>query len=408
MDSERNAKLQHRGAVLGLLHSGVHLTRGQMASRLGITRSTISEVLTDLQDEGAVVVSEVTRSGGRGRPAEVLCANPGAARYIAVDYSHTRVMACIANSTGQVIASGTSPYSPDDGWERRCRAGIELVRGLEGDDVHFGALGRIAIGLPGPNSATWDSGLPSATRAEPFHMVSARIRELFSQAFGVGVMVDHHIRLAALAEASAGRSTAIRNLVYLRMSTGIGGAVISSGSVAQGAHQQAGEIGHFIVELDDDALECRCGRRGCLETVASIDALARDWAQLKGQSPDRAAFEAAAADADPDAVALLEVAAQRVGRVLAMAVLVSDPGEVVLAGEVVRYLPDFVERVQAALWPSVLSTQHVPVRHSNLGEEAGAIGGIVALMAQQRATEPQKEASMSPNRLEVTGAPRVG
>ena len=68
----------------------------------------------------------------------------------------------------------------------------------------------------------------------------------------------------------------------------------------------------------------------------------------------------------------------------------------------------FVERVQAALWPSVLSTQHVPVRHSNLGEEAGAIGGIVALMAQQRATEPQKEASMSPNRLEVTGAPRVG
>lgn len=100
MDSQRNAREQHRVAVLGLLHSGVHLTRGQIAAPLGITRSTISEVLTELQEEGAVVVSQVQRHGGRGRPAEVLCAHPGAVRYIGVDYSHTRVVACIANRPG--------------------------------------------------------------------------------------------------------------------------------------------------------------------------------------------------------------------------------------------------------------------------------------------------------------------
>ena len=139
----------------------------------------------------------------------MLCAHPGAVRYIGVDYSHTRVVACIANSTGQVIAKDSVTYSRDDGWEKRCRAGIDLVQSMQSEDIHFGSLSSVSIGLPGPNSATWDSGLPDAVRAEPFHMVSARIRELFSQEFGVPVLVDHHIRFAALAEASVGRSTAV-------------------------------------------------------------------------------------------------------------------------------------------------------------------------------------------------------
>lgn len=69
MDSQRNAKEQHRVAVLGLLHSGVHLTRGQIAAQLGITRSTISEVLTELQEEGAVAVSQVQRHARPWSPA---------------------------------------------------------------------------------------------------------------------------------------------------------------------------------------------------------------------------------------------------------------------------------------------------------------------------------------------------
>ena len=84
-------------------------------------------MLTELQEEGAVLVSQVQRHGGRGRPAEVLCAHPGAVRYIGVDYSHTRVVACIANSTGQVIAKDSVTYSRDDGWEKRCRAGIDML-----------------------------------------------------------------------------------------------------------------------------------------------------------------------------------------------------------------------------------------------------------------------------------------
>lgn len=407
MDSQRNAREQHRVAVLGLLHSGVHLTRGQIAAQLGITRSTISEVLTELQEEGAVVVSQVQRHGGRGRPAEVLCAHPGAVRYIGVDYSHTRVVACIANSTGQVIAKDSVTYSRDDGWEKRCRAGIDLVQSMQSEDIHFGSLSSVSIGLPGPNSATWDSGLPDAVRAEPFHMVSARIRELFSQEFGVPVLVDHHIRFAALAEASVGRSTALQNLVYLRMSSGIGGAVITSGSVATGAHEQAGEIGHFTVDRGPDALLCRCERSGCLETLASIDALAKAWSEAGGFG-DKADFEAAALAGDEAAVSLLHRAAEQVGTVLALAVLVADPGEVVLAGEVPHLLPDFTERVQAAMLPGVLASQDIPVRRAQLGDEAGALGGVVALMAQQQASQPMKESPLTPSRLVVTGAPRVG
>lgn len=408
MDSgTKKARAQHRAAVLALLHSGVHLTRSQIAGSLGITRSTISEVLADLQAEGAVVVSQIQRGGGRGRPAEVLCSHPGAVRYIGVDFTHTRVLACLANSTGEVIARDSTSYARGDGWEKRTKAGIDLVRALATDDIHFGSLNSIAIGLPGPNSATWDSGLPTAVRDEPFAMVSARIRELFSNDFGVPVLVDHHVRLAALSEASVGRAEGLQNLIYLRLSTGIGGAVLTSGAIATGANQLAGEMGHFTVVRGPAALRCRCDRYGCLETIASLEALTKAWTSRNEQPGDRDDFEAAALQGEPVAVELLRNAAEQVGTVLALAVLVADPGEIVLAGEVPHLLPDFLERVQDAMWPGVLPSQKIPVRHTQLGEEAGARGGIVALMSTQTDPPHRPEHPASPVRIELPGGTRV-
>lgn len=408
MDSvTKSARDQHRAAVLALLHSGVHLTRSQIAGSLGITRSTISEVLAELQTEGAVVVSQIHRGGGRGRPAEVLCSHPGAVRYIGVDFTHTRVRASLANSTGEVIARDSTTYARGDGWEKRCQVGIELVRALATEDIHFGSLSSIAIGLPGPNSATWDSGLPTAVRDEPFHMVSARIRELFSNDFGVPVLVDHHVRLAALSEAAVGRTEGVQNLIYLRLSTGIGGAVLTSGAIATGANQLAGEMGHFTVVRGPEALLCRCDRYGCLETVASLEALTKAWAAQTGSSGDRDDFESAALQGDRVAVELLRNAAEQVGTVLALAVLVTDPGEIVLAGEVPHLLPDFLDRVQAAMWPGVLPAQKIPVRHTQLGEEAGARGGIVALMSAQPDAQQRPEHPAGLVRIELPGGTRV-
>lgn len=177
METHRSARAQHRTAVLDVLNRGRQLTRSELAKELGITRTVISEALTELRHEGAIVVVSSREADGRGRRAEVLSVHPGAVRYVGIDYSHSRAMVCLANSSGDIVAKGMAPCLPADGWEKRCQIGIALVRGLgEGDDIHLASLGSIAIGLPGPNAAAWASGDWAGDPTEPFGMVRARIR----------------------------------------------------------------------------------------------------------------------------------------------------------------------------------------------------------------------------------------
>src|SRR5690625_96238 len=152
MERQWSAREQHRAAVLSLLHRGHELTRGEIADRLGLTRSTVSEVLTTLRGDGILAVSRSRPPGGRGRPAEVLRIHPGAVRYIGLDFSHTSVTVCLANSAAEVIASGAVAYDHATGWESRVRSGVDLVRSLTDGDVHLGPLAGVGIGLPGPNS----------------------------------------------------------------------------------------------------------------------------------------------------------------------------------------------------------------------------------------------------------------
>lgn len=370
-------------AVLSVLNRGVQLTRSELARELGITRTVISEALTELRDEGAIVVVSSREADGRGRRAEVLAVHPGAVRYVGIDYSHSKVLVCLANSSGEIVAKGMAPCAPADGWEKRSRMGVNLVRELgDGDDIHLEFLSSIAIGLPGPNAAAWASGDWSSDPTEPFHLVRARIREVFAAEFAVSVLVDHHIRFAALSEAASDGNSK-DNVVYLRLSTGVGGAVLCEGRVPAGAHKLAGEIGHIIVDRSPSAAVCRCGRSGCLETVASTDALLNSWRGLADANATLADLAGAVASGDPRAHALVGGVAETVGRVLGLAALVTDPEEVVLAGEAGELLMEFSPQLQAALDREILPSQQVAVRRARLGDEAGALGAVVALMPDQ-------------------------
>src|SRR6202012_4358449 len=87
----------------------------------------------------------------------------------------------------------------------------------------------------------------------------------------IPVMVDNDANLGALAEAAFGAGRSAGDLVYLKVSSGIGAGLILNGRLYRGAGGLAGELGHVLV--DPDGIVCRCGNRGCLETVAGTGAL---------------------------------------------------------------------------------------------------------------------------------------
>ena len=411
MGRQRSAQDQHRDAVLALLHRGPELTRGEIAEQLGLTRTTVSEVLAGLRSDGIVTVGQARPTDGRGRPAEVLRIHPGAVRYIGIEFTHIAVTVCLANAAGEIVASGTTHYEHETGWESRVRSGVALVHALTVDDVHLVPLAGIGIGLPGPNSASWQGFHRGDGITEPFHLVRARIREVFGEEFAAPVLVDHHIRFAAQGVAAADGKPDC-SLIYLRLSTGAGGAVLADGRARRGTNLLAGEIGHMIVDRSETAQTCRCGRRGCLETIASHSAVLTRWRAVSGAAAadDDACFaqlQAAVTAGEDEAITLMSDLAETVGRVMGIASLVMDPDQIVLAGEVGALLAPVLPVLREAVARETLTGETLQIRIVTTDTEQAARGAITALRAQDPHPDLRTSAWHPGRFFDLAGGSRV-
>src|SRR5699024_743214 len=203
-------------------------------------------------------------------------------------------------------------------------------------------------------------------------------------------------RFAALYEASID-GQAERSIIYLRLSTGVGGAVLDTGTALRGAHLLAGEIGHMISDESPTARTCRCGRRGCLETVASKDAVLEDWQRTAGADADLDHLAAALANRDPRALELVTGLAVTVGRVLGIAALVTDPDEIVLAGEVGILLEPVLPALRDATSRHCLVGTDPVVRSGETARQHGARGATATPPAAARpvpSTRPARTANL--------------
>lgn len=315
-------------------------SRSQLAEATRLSRTTLSEIVADLVGRGAVVVTDTdaAQRRGSGRPAALLALDPGSAQFLGVDFGHRRAALAIADSSHEIVAQAEVAYDEGSGWAERATMAVALARSLADEHhLHFGALQGMAAGVTGR----------SRVAAEP---VVARV---LAEAFGVDVTVDNNVRYAGLAEASE-RGHRFSHAIYLHLSDGVGGAVVVDGRLHQGADRVAGEFGHVVVDPDGDL--CRCGKRGCLETVAGIEALA---------------------EADP---AQLDRAAAAVGTVLGAAVMILNPDLIVVGGRVPAERPEVLALIEAAVHEGTAGSagSRPEVRAARCGPFAGARGSLIA------------------------------
>jgi glucokinase len=205
---------------------------------------------------------------------------------------------------------------------------------------------------------------------------------------GETVFVENDANAAALGEAWVGAGRGVRDLVYITVSTGIGGGLILDGRLYRGAHGTAGEIGHVII--DPNGPRCHCGNRGCLEMLASGTAIARQAreAVARGEAtslqrfaacPDEitaAAVGDAARDGDPLAFDLYLRAGTRIGIVLSNLLALLNPRMIIVGGGVSK-AGDLLfrparEAIRARVYPH--PALDVVVTPAELGDDVGIIG----------------------------------
>jgi predicted NBD/HSP70 family sugar kinase len=354
----------HEARVLRVLREHGALSRGQIATKVGLSRTTLSEITGDLLQRGAVVVvdTDASRRAGSGRPAELLTLDPSSGQFLGVDLGHTRVRIAVADAAHDVIAAGHAAYGAETDWAQRLVVAFGLIdRVAARTGVSFRALQGVGVGVAGPQPAAPEIAVP------------------FAERFGAPVVVDNNTRFAALAEAITDGPD-VHDVMYVRLSDGIGGGLVVGGRLVAGAGGAAGEFGHVTVRPGGDA--CRCGKRGCLETVASLPAVLRACTRSGVPLATVEELEAALGTA-PAVDAVVAEAAGAVARVLAAAALVLDPALIVVGGKLPRAVPGFVERVDAILAGQLCpATARPAIRAARLGDDDGALGAIAALYHQ--------------------------
>ncbi len=363
--------------LLAALRASGPLSRADLAARLGVSRNTLGDIVTDLLERAVIVRAPGRSEPARGRPAARLALNPQAGQFLGVDFGHHRVHLAVIDASHAITADGAHPYDPDSPWPARVTAAFDLLDRLAGDrGVDLDAIVGIGIGLPGPFSPRTPPGpLPTTTSVSDY--VADAFRGRFAE---TRLVLDNNTRFAALAEAIRIDVAATRSLVYVRLSDGVGGGLVIDGRLVLGANGYAGELGHVSVRADGRV--CRCGKRGCLETVASVPAILERCGELGAPLGSLADLDQAVRRADPIVDRVLRDAGEAVGYVLGTLAVALNPDELVIGGPLVHVAAPLLDQARRAIdWELLPVGDVVPVlRRAELGDEDGAVGAVAALL----------------------------
>lgn len=213
------------------------------------------------------------------------------------------------------------------------------------------------------------------------------LRDLLEEEFHTRVLLGNDANLAALGEWRYGAGIGYDNLLYLTISTGIGGGAIINGKLMTGARGLAGEFGHFTI-IPNGPL-CGCGHRGHLEAVASGTAIAKyvserialgaDSSLASISNPSAKDVGQAALAGDSLAIQALQQAGTYIGHTLADYLNIFNPSIVILGGGVIAAGSLILDPIKNALPNYVLGSsylEHVQIVTASLGDNVGLIGGL--------------------------------
>ncbi len=353
--------------VLRTIFNSGQISRADIARLTGLTRPTVSTIVSDLLDSDLVIEAGQGPSAGGKRPT-LLSVNGDGRHLLALDLSGDEFRALVLNLNGEIEARAALPANGAHGDDA-----LAVVYRLVESIVGGSDAPLLGIGVATPGLVDPDNGI--VLRAVNLGWVDLPLRDLLEDRFGFPVHVANDSHMAALAEYTYGDALDSDNLIVIRVGRGIGAGIIVGGHPFYGDGFGAGEIGHVVV--NPGGALCTCGNRGCLETTSSIRAiLARATAADRAQSllagaapPDWPRFRDAVAAHDPVAVDIAVHAGRYLGAAAAGLVGSFNIRNIVLAGRLADLDGVFLDAMVAEMHQRVLPAmaQATAVRFSSLG-----------------------------------------
>ncbi len=383
--------------ALGLIRANKGISRAEISRITGLSRPAISDVVDALINRYSLVIETGwgPSTGGGGRRPRCLAFNSDSFYIVGLDVGTTHLHGILANLDGKASADLRIPSRCDAGFENVMDRCANLIERLIADSgVPRKKILGIGVGVGGlVNRRTGIVEL-----APKFGWRDVDVAGHLSKKFDMPILCDYVVRVMALGEKWFGRGAQYDNFICVSLSHGVGAGVVIDGKLLYGADGMCGELGHIVADKDS-AVQCKCGKYGCLSALASGFGIAEAARRAFGRGRESSALQAlcggdlesitaemvlkAAQSGDALAAEVLAKATQYIGIGISILINLFNPQAIFIGGGLAQsgdILFDPIRETVAkhALSHLVKDVQILPVTHGANTPNMGAIALVLS------------------------------
>jgi len=339
--THQQTKQHNRDLVLQTIFANDSISRAEVARVTHLTRTTVSEVVNGLLTEG--LVEEVGRGESIGGKTPILLSIVADSRYlIGLNLAQDKFIGAVVNLRGEIKEIVEAPVHDDNG-ENALKLVYQILDQLTRKKIK--PIVGIGVGTPGLVN-TREGVVVNAVNLE---WQNLPLSQLLEKKYKLPVLVLNDSQASAIGEYVYGGGHAPdENLIVVNVIRGIGAGILINGHLFQGDGGGAGEIGHIVVQENGDL--CRCGKRGCLETVASARAVIQQM-KMDFLEDVISSFQAG----DPNANAVVEKAGHYLGASLANLIGTLNIRKIILTGDMTHFGEKWLNAVNASMQTGALT-----------------------------------------------------
>ena len=388
----RAMREMNRALVLDMIRRDSTVSRSDLARRSMLTKPTVSAIVGDLISEGLVHEVGFDESRSRkGRRSMLLELNAAAAAFVGIHLGVRHTSVAVADARGRIRATRVIESFAGQ-FPRAVRALPLVVKEVLGEaKLSRSRLEGVGVAIPG----LVDQATGTCVIAPNLRFYDVPVRAKLAETFQAPTAVRNITHAAAIAEGRLGAARGVRSFVWVYVGSGIGAAIVVEGRVVYGQRGFSGELGHCAVV--DNGIQCGCGGKGCLETVASgtaIEAAARSGVgAMHRTGRNTKAIDAhqvalAAHSGDPEARRILARAGDYLGMGISYLLNLLNPEMVVLGGRVIHAGESLLEPVRASVARHAMRSEGIPIVPSTVGDDIMLQGAVLLALEGDRADRP--------------------
>lgn len=379
---------RNRRELLAALRRNGSASRADLARLTGLSRSTVSTLIAELQAGGMVIEQAPgdSRVAQQGRPPTLLALDRSAGLVLGIDFGHDRIRVAVGDLSRTILAERVHDLDVDRSAAQALDVAVRLTDAVvEGAGIDRDGILGAGVGVSGPIDVA--AGGLHAGKILP-GWAGVRPAEELAERLSLPVHLDNDANLGALAEVTLGAGIGARDAIYIMVSGGVGAGLILAGELYRGTGGTAGELGHVLV--DETGPICRCGNRGCLEMMAGGRAIIELLRPSHGDDLTLDEVIALVGEGDSGARRAIADAGRVLGRSVAAIVNAFNP-ELVIVGGTLSAAGDILldplrDAVHRYAIPS--AAEQVRITRGVLGDRAEVLGALELAARQSDVAAP--------------------